>query len=126
MEFMSTSLKILAVDNEPTVTMSMRYLFSWPRYEVTGVENPIEALARLERDSTRYDIIIVDQKMPELTGVQLVSAIRERGIPGKIIVLSAHLSADIRQAYKRMKVDLVLDKPFDIAALRSAVQRFAA
>jgi CheY-like chemotaxis protein len=126
MEFMSTALKILAVDNEPAVTTSMRYIFSGSRYDVTGVEDPVEALARLEHDSTRYDVIILDQKMPELTGIDLVSAIRERGIASKIVVLSAHLSPEIRDAYRRLNVHVIMDKPFDIDDLRSAVDRLDA
>ena len=74
----------------------------------------------------RYDVVIVDQKMPDLTGVELVRAIRERHIPVKIVVLSAHLSAEIREAYARMDVQVVLDKPFNIDTLRSAVARVAA
>ena len=120
------ALKILAVDNEAAVTTSMRYIFSAPRYDVTGIEDPVEALSRLERGSTRYDVIIVDQKMPELTGIELVSAIRQRGIGGKIIVLSAHLSPEICATYERMNVQAILDKPFDIDDLRSAVDRLAA
>jgi len=123
---MSAALKILAVDNEPSVTLSLRYIFARPRYEVTGVEDGNAALAELDGDSNRYDIIIVDQKMPHLTGVELVHEIRERGIPGKIIVVSAHLSSDIREAYERMDVHVMFGKPFDIGELRLAVDRLAA
>lgn len=123
---MDAALKILAVDNEPSVTLSLRYIFAAPRYEVTGVENGNDALARLDANSDRYDVIIVDQKMPHLTGVELVSAIRKRGITGKIMVLSAHLSSEIREVYERMDVHVMFPKPFDIAELRSAVDRLAA
>jgi CheY-like chemotaxis protein len=123
---MDGALRILAVDNEPSVTLSLRYIFAGPRYEVTGVENGDAALARLDRDSTHYDVIIVDQKMPHLTGVELVSAIRQRGITSKIMVLSAHLSPDVREAYERMDVHVIFPKPFDIPQLRSAIDRLAA
>jgi CheY-like chemotaxis protein len=123
---MDAVLKILAVDNQPTVTLSLRYLFAGPRYEVTCVEDGNSALARIDASSDPYDVIIVDQKMPNLTGVELVSAIRERGIPGKIIVVSAHLSSEIREAYERMDVHVMFGKPFDVGALRSAVDRLAA
>ena len=123
---MDAALKILAVDNEPSVTLSLRYIFAGPRYELTGVESGTDALAKLDADSDRYDVIIVDQKMPELTGVELVSAIRERGITGKIIVVSAHLSSEIREAYERMDVHVMFGKPFDVGELRSAVDRLAA
>jgi CheY-like chemotaxis protein len=123
---MDAALKILAVDNEPSVTLSMRYIFAGPRYELTRVDNGMDALARLDADSDRYDVIIVDQKMPHLTGVELVSAIRARGIPAKIIVVSAHVSSEIREAYERMDVQVMFGKPFDVGALRSAVDRLAA
>jgi two-component system capsular synthesis sensor histidine kinase RcsC len=123
---MDAPLRILAVDNEPSVTLSLRFVFAEPRYELTGVENGETALARLEANADPYDVIIVDQKMPHLTGAELVSAIRERGIEGKIIVVSAHLSSEIREAYERMDVHEIFSKPFNIADLRSAVDRLAA
>jgi CheY-like chemotaxis protein len=120
------SLKILAVDNEPSVTISLQFVFAAPRYELTCADSGDAALARLETFSDRFDVIIVDQKMPRLTGVELVGAIRERGIAGKIIVVSAHLSPEIREAYERMDVHEMFPKPFNVNELRSAVDRLAA
>ena len=123
---MDAPLRILAVDNEPSVTLSLQFVFAGPRYEVTCVESGVAALARLDLDSNLYDVMIVDQKMPHLTGAELVSAIRERGINGKIIVVSASLSSEIRDAYERMDVHEIFPKPFNVAELRSAVDRLAA
>ena len=80
----------------------------------------------LEADPDPYDVIIVDHKMPRLTGLELVSAIRQRGITGKVIVVSAHLSPEIRAAYQRVGVQVMLAKPFNIDILRLAVDRCAA
>ncbi len=123
---MGAPLRILAVDNEPSVTLSLRFVFAGPRYEVTCVESGVAALARLDDSSKHYDVMIVDQKMPHLTGSELVRALRERGDNGKIIVVSAHLSSEIREAYERMDVHDIFSKPFNIADLRSAVDRLAA
>lgn len=123
---MDAALKILAVDDNRAITDSMRFIFAAPRYQVTGVQDGDDALARLDAKSEAYDVIIVDQKMPHLTGVELVQEIRKRGIGGKIMVLSAHLSPEIREAYERMDVRVILDKPFDIHDLRSALDRLAA
>jgi CheY-like chemotaxis protein len=122
---MEASLRILAVDNEPSVTLSLRYVFAGPRYELTCVESGQAALTKLDANWDLYDIIIVDEKMPNLTGVELVGAIRQRGINGKIIVLSAHLSSDIREAYERLSVHSMFGKPFNVEELRSAVDRIA-
>ena len=118
---MAAPFRILAVDDEPAVAFSLRHVFAGPRYEVLSVEDGYAALAKLDDRSEHYDAIIVDQKMPRLTGLELVGAIRERGIPGKIIVLSAQLTTELREAYKRMDVDAIFLKPFDIDELRSAI-----
>ena len=124
---MDSTLRILAVDNEPSVTLSLRYVFAGPNYELTCVDSGPAALKTLEADSAgAYNVIIVDQKMPNLTGVELVSAIKDRGIESKIIVLSAHLSAEVREAYAGLNVHVLFAKPFDVAQLRFAVDRLAA
>jgi DNA-binding response OmpR family regulator len=118
---MEPVLKILAVDNQPSVTLSMRYLFDGPRYALTTVNDGDAALVQLGIDPDPFDVIIVDQKMPHLSGLELVSEIRKRGLRAKIIVISAHLSSEIRRAYEGLDVHLMFSKPFDIEMLRAAV-----
>ena len=59
-------------------------------------------------------------------GALLVQQAKQAGIESKIIVLSAHLSTEVREAYAGMNVDVLFAKPFDVAQLRSAVDRLAA
>jgi DNA-binding response OmpR family regulator len=122
---MEKALKILAIDNEPSVTATLACLFNAPRYQVTAAANGDDALARIDAGSDQFDVIIVDQKMPHLTGAEFVAAMRERGMKGKIIVLSANLSGEVRAAYEQMDVDIMFTKPFDIAELRAAVENAA-
>jgi DNA-binding NtrC family response regulator len=117
--------RILAVDDERAVTTSLRFVFDTPQYNITCVSNGADALAHLD-SPTPFDVIIVDQKMPNLTGVELVREIRKRRIDGKIIVVSANLSADVCEAYKRMDVGVLFSKPFDIRQLRSTVDQLVA
>jgi len=64
--------------------------------------------------------------MPNLSGRELVRAIKERANPAKIIVVSARLLPEVRQAYESLNVDAMFDKPFDVRALRDAVDRIVA
>lgn len=121
----ASALRILVVDNEPSVTFSLRHIFTGSRYEFSAVENGDAALARLDSNSEGYDIIIVDQKMPHMTGVELVGEMRKRGINSKVMVLSADISSEVRDAYERMDVHVMFPKPFDIRELRSAVEHLA-
>jgi CheY-like chemotaxis protein len=122
----AATVRILAVDNEPSVTFSLRHIFNGSRYEFSAVENGDAALSRIDSGSERYDIIIVDQKMPHMTGLELVGEMRKRGVDSKIMVLSADLSPEVREAYERVDVHLVFPKPFDIGELRCAIDHLVA
>lgn len=108
------------------MTLSLRYIFAGPRYELTCVDSGRAALARLDANFHLYDIIIVDEKMPNLTGLELVTAIRQQSINGKIIVVSAHLSSEIRESYERLGVNVMFSKPFNAEELRSTVDHIVA
>jgi len=123
---MGAALKILAVDDEPSLAASLHFIFARPRYELTSARDANDALARLSADPAPYDVIITDNNMPHVSGVELVRELRERSFPGKIMVLSAHLTAEIREAYAQMNVDVILDKPFDIYELRKALDLLVA
>jgi DNA-binding response OmpR family regulator len=124
-ESMGSALNILTVDDERSITESMRFIFGGAQYDVTGTESGTEALAKIDADPERYDVIIIDQKMPRITGVELVHEIRKRPYAGKIMILSAHLSPDIRMAYEELDVDVMIDKPFDIKELRQLLDQLA-
>lgn len=105
------------------MTCSLRFVFAGPRYEIKSVESGEEALALFDSDQNRFDVVIVDQKMPHLTGVELVEKFKQRGVSAKIIVLSAHISSEVQASYQRMGVEVMFGKPFDITELRCAVER---
>jgi len=63
--------------------------------------------------------------MPGMTGVELIQQLREKSFRGKVMVLSAHLSPEIRAAYEALAVDAMVSKPFDVHELRSTVTRLA-
>jgi DNA-binding response OmpR family regulator len=123
---MDNAVKILAVDDEPSITESMRFIFGRPDYEVTGVNDSDDALAKLTEESEGYDVVITDQKMPFRSGLDLVRELRRRNFSGKIMVLSAHLSPAVRGEYEQMDVHVMVDKPFNIHELRRALDSLAA
>jgi DNA-binding response OmpR family regulator len=118
---MANDLHILAIDNEPSVTTSLGWVFGPPRYQLNTVDSGAAALAALDSADQPFDVIIVDQKMPNLTGVEVVTALRERGVQSRIIVLSAHITDEVRQTYEELGVQAIFEKPPDINQLRAAV-----
>ena len=84
-----------------------------------------EALANLIVEPRAFDLLITDNNMPRMTGVDLVRRLRDTPFHGKILVLSAHLSAENRAAYDALGVDGMIPKPFDLDQLRAVIRQIA-
>jgi DNA-binding NarL/FixJ family response regulator len=80
-------------------------------------------LSELTRKPGAFDLLITDHSMPRMNGVELVKRLRDAVFPGKIVVLSAHLSAENRAAYLALGVDLMIPKPFDVHQLRASIMQ---
>ena len=123
---MSAALRILAVDDEPAIAQSMRFIFERPSYELASALDGEAALAKMADDPAPFDVVITDNNMPGLSGVELVRQLREKHFSGKIVVLSAHLTRELREVYEAMEVDAVIEKPFDVKSLRARLDQLAA
>src|SRR5712691_11007186 len=114
-------MNILALDDEHAVAQSLRFVLGGPTCKLTSACDGEEALAKMDATECSFDLVITDDHMPRLSGVELVRQLRARNFPGKILVLSAHLSAENSEAYQSLHVDTLMPKPFDIGVLRRTI-----
>jgi two-component system response regulator FixJ len=101
---------IAVIDDDEAARQSLAFLLGAEDYRVETFES---AVAFLEQRSTRFTCIIVDQHMPEMTGLELVQQLRAgvRRIP--VMLLSGALTeADLVRA-GQLEVETVLEKPTD-------------
>lgn len=71
-------MKVLLVDDEQFIRQGLRALVDWEAYGcqvVAEAENGIEAIQILEEGG--IDLAFVDIKMPGMTGIELISYVRE-------------------------------------------------
>ena len=118
---MTESKKILAVEDETAVAQLLALVLCGPTCKVTTARNGAEALQKIAAAAQPFDVVITDHQMPEVNGLQLVRELRAHHFPGKIAVLSAHLTEKNVHAYEDLHVDLMLSKPFDVDELRHAI-----
>jgi DNA-binding response OmpR family regulator len=118
-------LNILSVDDEFRVAHALAFALSSPARKLTLASSAEEALVKVSNHSEAFDVVIVDHKMPRVSGVELVQRLRAANFTGKIIVLSAHLTDENRRLYAEFKVDTMLSKPFDVHELREVVDSLA-
>ncbi|MGH8100293.1 MAG: response regulator [Chthoniobacterales bacterium] len=122
---MAKPLHILSVDDSFPVAHAVSFALSNPARKLTLAYDGAEALAKIAQHSAPFDVVIIDHKMPRLSGIELVQHLRAGNFGGKIIVLSAHLTDENRRSYEELKVDALVDKPFDVYEIREVVDSLA-
>ena len=118
---MAKPLNILSVDDEFRVAHALAFVLSNPERKLTLSFNGDEVLAKVSNHSEHFDVVIVDHKMPKVSGIEFVQRLRAVQFGGKIVVLSAHLTDENRRAYAELNVDTMLTKPFDVHELREVI-----
>ena len=118
-------LNILSVDDEFRVAHALAFALSNPARKLTLAFSADEALAKVSNHSEPFDLVIVDHRMPQVSGIEFVQRLRSVQFGGKIIVLSAHLNEENRRGYAELNVDMMLTKPFDVHELRELVDSLA-
>lgn len=112
--------RIVVVDDDPAVLDCYRRVLSRAGYTVRTESDPLRVLGdRSIADAA--DLLILDYKMPGADGLTLLAELRRREVRARCILISAFLNEAVRQQARLLGVDRILDKPVDLAALRSAV-----
>lgn len=112
---------VLVADDEPAIVEMIRDILEEHGFGVVTAANGSEAL-RLVEDA-EPDVVLLDMNMPVLDGEGFIAALRERGIPTPIVVMTAGSSARRRAA--QLGADAYLSKPFELASLVDVARRFA-
>jgi len=108
-------MRILIVDDDVTFLQQLRkYLLAKNLY-VDVAEGGRRALEMMKNE--RYDIIILDLKMPDLSGVDVMRKARQHGIQSKFIIVTGY--GEIETAVETMKLGAAdyIQKPFDAEEL---------
>jgi two-component system response regulator FixJ len=107
------------IDDDEAARESLAFLLRTARIEVKTYESAVAFLGI--RPPIETGCIITDVRMPEISGIDLLQRLRERGIGVPVIVITGH--GDVPLAVEAMKLGAVdfFEKPFDDDALLAAV-----
>lgn len=112
---------IFVVDDDPSVLRSMERLLSAAGYAVEAFASPRVFLERAPAD--RPGCVIVDLRMPDMSGLDLQEALLRRDFALPVIFLTGH--GDVRNSVQAMKAGAIdfLSKPCEDTDLLDAVSR---
>lgn len=120
-EIKVTKKRILLVDDEETLRLSIKQVLSEDGYEVVTAKNGTEALELVRAEG--FDLVITDLRMPGLSGLQLVSEIKKTDSLTKIIVISAYGTMETVVEAMRLGVNDFVAKPFKVKSMKEIVTR---
>ncbi|THB75256.1 MAG: PAS domain S-box protein [Desulfobacteraceae bacterium] len=104
--------RVLLVDDEETLLHVLERILSNQGYEVEAHADSRQALASFKGKSDYFDLVVTDQVMPEMTGSELVSRIRELNSHIPVILLTGFNEVRLEKTDEnRPRFDRVLKKP---------------
>lgn len=108
-------MKILYAEDELQLSMAVTEILKMEEYEVDAVYDGEEALEHVLNQE--YDAIILDIMMPKKSGIEVVTAMRDKGIFTPVMLLTAKNETDDRIAGLSSGADDYLGKPFAMGEL---------
>ncbi|MBI3724815.1 response regulator transcription factor, partial [bacterium] len=113
-------MRVLLVEDEPNVAAFVKKGLAEEGFSVDHAKNREDGLHMGTRES--YDVLVVDRRLPDGDGVDLVREVRGRGVGTPILVLSALADLEARVAGLDAGADDYLAKPFAFTELVARVR----
>ena len=113
-------MKVLIIEDDPTVGAFIKRGLEQQRWGVDLVTNGDEG-EKLAADGN-YDLIILDMRLPGKSGMQVLSALRARGVERPVLVLTAQDAIDAKVETLRAGADDYVTKPFAFEELLARVE----
>ncbi|MBS1734028.1 MAG: response regulator [Bacteroidetes bacterium] len=123
---MSTAHKILVVDDDPYILMSLEFLMRKNGFDVMVARNGTEALDLVEKQLP--DLVLLDIMMPDVDGYEICRYIKKssRLKNTKVVFVSAKSKeSDIQKSYE-LGASLYITKPFSTRELLKQVKELLA
>ena len=118
-----TGAKILVVDDEPATLQLLSQILTGEGHKVQTVDNARDALERI--NSERYSLILLDIKLPGMSGTELYKSIQKiaQSLARRVVFITGDvLGVDTRDFLSKTKAPYIT-KPFDIEQLKKDINR---
>ncbi|MDX2192330.1 MAG: response regulator transcription factor [Gemmatimonadales bacterium] len=116
-------MKVLVVEDDRTVGEYVERGLAEQRWSVDLVGDGLEGL-RLASDG-RYDLVILDLRLPGMSGFEVLRTLRDRGVATPVLVLTAQDAVDFKVQALRAGADDYVTKPFAFEELLARAEAVA-
>ncbi|HEV3214571.1 MAG TPA: response regulator [Vicinamibacterales bacterium] len=113
-------MKVLIIDDEPHIREMMSLTLEAAGYEVGEAADGEEGLVQFG-DGDAYDVVLLDQRMPGIDGLETLRRLLARTPDARIVMVTAYASVELAVEAMRLGATNFLRKPMTPEALRGAV-----
>jgi CheY-like chemotaxis protein len=113
--------RILLVEDDPSNAQLVMVSLKRKNLKVSHVKNGQSAVESCANH--RFDVILMDLKMPGMSGSEAIRILRDRGDQTPILVLTALASKNVDQGLKGLGLSGILHKPLSLPALEATIER---
>jgi PAS domain S-box-containing protein len=115
--------RVLLVDDEASVLGFMQELLHSWGLEVLALRDPVEAFDRFAREGGRFDLVLTDQTMPTMTGLELARQVHATRGDVPVMLYSGFAEAIDAEQIAQAGVCKVLRKPVEPVELKDALRQ---
>lgn len=112
---------VLVVDDDRESLSALRRALRSDAYNILSTDDPFQALDWVK--SAPIDLVITDEFMPVMLGTELLEAVRRTSPDTSTVLLTAYPKPAVMFRGFQQRVDLMLAKPWEDAALRQSALR---
>lgn len=114
-------LHVLVVDDEALIRWSVSETLADLGLEVVQAVDAASALAAIENAKRRFDVIVLDLRLPDMDDLTLLSTIRQRLPETAVVLMTAFGTPEIVAEARALGVADILSKPFELGELGRVV-----
>jgi DNA-binding response OmpR family regulator len=118
---MADKVSILVVDDEDSLRTLLSSELSSRGFNVDEADGGTIALEALRK--TRYDLVILDIRMPDIDGLEVLKEIRKNNFAKKVIMLTGVDELKIAKDSLQFGADDFMTKPYDFRNLLACINR---
>jgi nitrogen-specific signal transduction histidine kinase/DNA-binding response OmpR family regulator len=112
---------VLIVDDDRDVGRLAARILETFQYEVTALTDPTEAVNLVRKRPTKFDLVLTDLLMPELSGPELARALKKIRPDLPLVLISGLVSSVTEESARRQGFVGLIRKPFEIDQMAKSV-----
>jgi DNA-binding response OmpR family regulator len=118
---MPNKLRLLIVEDEDALRTLLKSELEAYGYSVDEAEGGTIAMKSLK--ANRYDLVVLDIRMPDMDGLDVLKEIREKDLAEKVIMLTGVNELKLARDALALGADDFLTKPYDFKKLLECIDR---